>query len=103
MKATVVALQGELGSGKTYFVQNFGKVLGVKEHITSPTFVLMNIYNIDLRGFKRLIHIDAYRFEKEEELLVLGWEKLIENPDNIIFLEWPERVEGLIPKEAKRI
>ena len=103
MKATVVALQGDLGSGKTYFVQNFGKILGVTEPIISPTFVIMNIYRIDWRGFKKLVHIDAYRLEKEQELLNLGWEKLLEDSENIIFIEWPERVEGLIPKESKRI
>lgn len=103
MTATVIALQGDLGAGKTYFVQNFGKILGVREHITSPTFVIMNIYKVDWQGFKKLIHIDAYRLEKEEELLNLGWNELIADGANIIFIEWPERVENLIPKGSKRI
>jgi tRNA threonylcarbamoyladenosine biosynthesis protein TsaE len=102
-KATVIALQGELGAGKTHFVQNFGKVVGVKDNITSPTFVIMNIYPIDWKGFKKLIHIDAYRLEKEEELTNLGWQELIEDPENIIFIEWPENVPNLIPKDATRI
>ncbi len=103
MKATVVALQGELGSGKTYFAQQFGKVLGVEENMASPTFVIMKSYNINWKGFKKLIHIDAYRLEKEQELIHLGWEELIKDPENFILVEWPERVEGLIPKDAKRI
>ena len=110
MNATVIALQGELGSGKTYFAQNFGKVVGVEENMPSPTFVIMRSYDIDSakagqigRGFKKLIHIDAYRLESEDELLKLGWEDLLKNPENIILIEWPEKVEGLIPKDAKRI
>ncbi|MEK7662104.1 MAG: tRNA (adenosine(37)-N6)-threonylcarbamoyltransferase complex ATPase subunit type 1 TsaE [Patescibacteria group bacterium] len=103
MKATVIALQGELGSGKTYFAQQFGKVLGVEENMPSPTFVIMKMYDIDWRGFKKLVHIDAYRLEKEEELLNLGWKKIAEDPENIILIEWPENIPGLIPKEARRI
>ena len=103
MKATVVGLQGELGSGKTYFVKDLGKMMGIEEHIVSPTFVIMKIYDIDWQGFKKLIHIDAYRLEKEEELLNLGWEKLLEDPENLVLIEWPEKVEGIIPKDSKRI
>jgi len=103
MKATVVGLQGELGSGKTYFVKSLGKMMGIEEHIVSPTFVIMKIYDIDWQGFKKLIHIDAYRLEKEEELLNLGWEKLLEDPENLVLIEWPEKVEGIIPKDSKRI
>lgn len=103
MKATVIALQGDLGSGKTYFAQNFGKVLGVEENMPSPTFVIMKSYDVNWGGFKKLIHIDAYRLEKEEELLHLGWEKIIDDPENIVLIEWPERVPNLIPKDAKRI
>lgn len=103
MKATVVALQGDLGSGKTAFAQAFGKIFGVKENMPSPTFVIMKSYNVNWKGFKKLIHIDAYRLEKEEELLSLGWEELVKDPENFILVEWPERVEGLIPKEAQRI
>jgi len=103
MTATVIALQGELGSGKTYFVQNFAKIAGVEEQVTSPTFVIMNFYGIDWQGFKKLVHIDAYRIEREEELINLGWQDLVEDPENIIFIEWPENVPGLIPEDAKRI
>lgn len=101
--ATVIALQGDLGSGKTHFAQNFGKVLGVEENMPSPTFVIMKNYNINSWGFKKLIHIDAYRLEKEEELINLGWNEMVKDPENIILIEWPERVPNLIPKDAKRI
>jgi len=103
MKATVVGLQGELGSGKTHFVKMLGKMMGIEEHITSPTFVIMKTYDIDWRGFKKLIHIDAYRLESAQELLHLGWQDLIENPENLILIEWPEKVEGIMPKDSKTI
>ena len=103
MTATIIALQGELGSGKTTFAQAFGKILGVTENMPSPTFVIMKSYPVDWKGFKKLIHIDAYRLEKEEELLHLGWDELVKNPENIILIEWPEKVEKIIPKNAKRI
>lgn len=101
--ATVIALEGELGAGKTTFTQEVGKILGVTENMHSPTFVIEKIYPIDFKGFKNLIHIDAYRIEKESELLHLGWEELIKNPENLILIEWPENVPGLIPNDAKKI
>lgn len=102
-KATVVALQGELGAGKTTFTKQVGQLLGISENMHSPTFVIMKVYEIDWKGFKNLIHVDAYRIEKESELLHLGWEKMLSEPENLIFIEWPENVPNLIPPEAKRI
>ncbi len=102
-RATVVALSGELGSGKTAFSQFVGDILGVKETMQSPTFVLMKIYPIEYKGFKNLIHIDAYRLEKESELLHLGWEEIIKEPENLILIEWPERVNEIIPLDAQKI
>ncbi|PIQ66556.1 MAG: tRNA (adenosine(37)-N6)-threonylcarbamoyltransferase complex ATPase subunit type 1 TsaE, partial [Candidatus Zambryskibacteria bacterium CG11_big_fil_rev_8_21_14_0_20_42_18] len=99
----VVALQGDLGSGKTAFTQEVGKILGVKENMHSPTFVIEKIYAIDFKNFKRLIHIDAYRLEKEQELLHLGWEEIIKEPENLIFLEWPENVSDIVPERARKI
>ena len=101
--ATVVALEGDLGAGKTAFAQEVGKILGVVENMHSPTFVIEKIYQIDFKGFKRLIHIDAYRLEKESELLHLGWEEIIKEPVNLILIEWPENVASIIPTDAKRI
>lgn len=99
----IIGLQGELGSGKTFFTQKLGEVIGVKEHIVSPTFVIMKIYAINWCGFKKLIHIDAYRLESESELLSLGWQDLIKDPKNFILIEWPEKVAGLMLKDSKII
>lgn len=91
-EATLVGFSGHLGAGKTAYVKMLGKVLNIKEEITSPTFVLMKIYQMDYAPWKRLIHIDAYRLEKREELDVLEWEKLVADPCNLIIVEWPENV-----------
>lgn len=101
--ACVAALQGDLGAGKTAFTQAAGEILGVEENMHSPTFVIEKIYAINWRGFKNLVHIDAYRIEKESELLHLGWEDLIKEPENLVFIEWPENVPGLIPDSARRV
>jgi tRNA threonylcarbamoyladenosine biosynthesis protein TsaE len=101
--ATVVALHGDLGAGKTTFTQEVGKLLGIEENMHSPTFVIEKIYSIDYKNFKNLIHIDAYRLEKESELLHLGWQEIIKEKENLIFIEWPERVSGIMPTESKMI
>ena len=94
-EALVVGLSGHLGAGKTAFVKAVAKILGVKETVTSPTFVLMKIYEINTEVgplWKRLIHIDAYRLEKREELEALDFERLVSDPHNLILIEWPENV-----------
>jgi tRNA threonylcarbamoyladenosine biosynthesis protein TsaE len=101
--AQVVALSGDLGSGKTTFTKELAAEIGVTENVASPTFVIERVYPIDLDGFKNLIHIDAYRMEKDEDILMLGWKDQIENKENLIFIEWPEIVSGAIPSDALRI
>ena len=107
--ATVLALEGDLGSGKTTFTQHVGEILGVGENMHSPTFVIMKVYQLTGRHgvsttpFDRLIHIDAYRLESESELLHLGWGEIIKEKGNLILIEWPERVRGIIPDDAQWI
>jgi tRNA threonylcarbamoyladenosine biosynthesis protein TsaE len=102
-KATIWALHGDLGAGKTAFSQAVGEILGVTDTMQSPTFVIEKIYPIEYKGFKHLIHIDAYRLDTETELVTLGWEDIISNPENLILIEWPERVEGIMPKNSQKI
>ena len=101
--ATVVALSGDLGAGKTAFVKGAATALGVREHVTSPTFVIMKIYDLQRQAFRRLVHIDAYRLKGAHHLKVLGWDELLRDPQNLICLEWPEQAEGAIPASAIRI
>ena len=91
-RATVVGLSGNLGAGKTTFVQAVAKHLGVKGRITSPTFVIMKSYKLKAKNYKLLFHLDAYRLKNEKELLHLGWEEIINNKDHLVFIEWPENV-----------
>ena len=89
--AVVVALEGELGAGKTTFVQKFAKAIGIKESVLSPTFVILKKYG-------NLVHIDAYRLKNSKELENLGIHDLIADPSNIIFIEWAEHVKDILPK-----
>lgn len=102
-EATILALSGELGAGKTTLTKEIGRLFGVKGIMISPTFVIMKTYKTKHIKFKNLIHIDAYRLDKSEELLNLGWEVIIKNKDNLIIIEWPERVEECLPTNVYRI
>jgi tRNA threonylcarbamoyladenosine biosynthesis protein TsaE len=102
--ASVIALSGELGAGKTTFVQAVAKSLGVEETVNSPTFVIEKIYALpEGRIWKQLVHIDAYRLTSTEELRMLGWDELIKVGQNLIIIEWPEHVKGAIPESAHHI
>jgi tRNA threonylcarbamoyladenosine biosynthesis protein TsaE len=101
--ALVVGLYGDLGSGKTTFTQAVSKIFDIKEDITSPTFVIEKIYDIKHKNFKKLIHIDAYRLDSGKELLALNWERILGDEKNIIFIEWPERVIEVLPKNHAKI
>jgi len=100
VSATVLALSGNLGAGKTTLVQYMAEALGVTEVITSPTFVVMKRYHATHPVFLELIHIDAYRIEQEEEMVVLGFLQWLKNPQALICIEWPEKISGLIPSNS---
>ena len=103
-EALVVCLNGDLGVGKTTFTKCVAKTLGVLEVITSPTFVIEKIYNLPEKStFDRLIHIDAYRISKCEELDVLGWSDMLKDSSNLIFIEWPVNIKDRIPNNALNI
>jgi len=97
-RAVVIGLAGELGGGKTTFTQGFARGLGIKHHITSPTFVLMRSYQLPVTDYRLLIHIDAYRIAEPRELLLLGWKELLQNPYNIIIVEWADRIKSILPR-----
>ncbi len=101
--AMLVTLSGELGAGKTAFVQSAARALGVDETVTSPTFVLEKIYVLPGSSFKRLVHIDAYRLEKGSDLAPLGFDELMRDAGNLVLLEWPEKVADALPAPAMRL
>jgi tRNA threonylcarbamoyladenosine biosynthesis protein TsaE len=101
--AVVLALEGELGAGKTTFTQAFAKALNAKGKITSPTFVLLKSYPIKNRNFKSLIHIDAYRLNDWRDLIPLHIEEIMANPENLVLIEWPERIRPILPAKYIRV
>jgi len=94
----VVALTGELGSGKTCFIQGLARGLGVAGRATSPTFVLINEY----RGRLPVYHVDAYRTRSLAELQDLGLEELFDG-EGVTVVEWADRLEPLLPARAVRV
>jgi tRNA threonylcarbamoyladenosine biosynthesis protein TsaE len=101
--ATIVGLYGDLGAGKTTFTQACAEALGIQETVSSPTFVIEKIYQLKNSGFSHLVHIDAYRLESGNELLRLGWKELSENPNNLILVEWPEKVAEALPDDIMKL
>lgn len=103
--ATVVALEGDLGAGKTTFTKGIARALSLPDLVTSPTFVIEKVYYIDppQGPYRRLVHIDAYRLEDPKELESIGWHEIATDPENLILIEWPQKVAGLIPPRAWHI
>ncbi len=95
--ATVIALHGDLGAGKTTFVQTLGKALGVSEHITSPTFIIMKGYETTNADFEHLVHMDAYRIDDMAELGPLRFSEIISTPKTLFCIEWAERIKEALP------
>lgn len=97
----IICLSGELGSGKTTFSQGVLKGLGAKGPYTSPTFVVLKHYgtrNYEL-GIMNIYHIDAYRVSARD-ILDLGWEEIVADKNNVVIIEWAERIKKIIPKRA---
>ncbi|KKW32328.1 MAG: hypothetical protein UY78_C0043G0009 [Parcubacteria group bacterium GW2011_GWA1_53_13] len=98
-KATVVALRGDLGAGKTTFTQALARELGIEATVQSPTYVLMKKYEIkEVSLFKTLVHIDAYRLEKPEEFSALRPEEFLNDPSCLVVVEWPEKLGTALPQ-----
>jgi len=101
--ALVFALRGDLGSGKTTFAKGFFRGLGIKSRVKSPTFIIMRRSKIRGKIFANVFHIDAYRLRKPEDLLSIGFKTIVNDPKNIILIEWPENAKGVIPRGAYRL
>lgn len=93
----ILALYGELGSGKTTFVQGLAKELGIDQRIVSPTFIIMRSYD------KNFYHVDLYRTETGKDIEGLGLQEIMGDNDSIVVIEWPEKIEKLLPERTKRM
>ncbi len=96
----VLCFYGDLGAGKTTFIQGLAKGLGIKQNITSPTFVLMKKYKTKKLN---LYHLDCYRLDSIDEARDLGIEEIWDNKKNIIAIEWADRINDILPKEKTDI
>lgn len=94
-EGTVLCLEGDLGAGKTLFVQSLARTLGVEGEVTSPTFNLMNVYE----GVCPIFHFDLYRLESEEELDDIGFYEYTEEPEGIVVIEWPDKFPQALPED----
>ena len=121
--AIVLAMEGDLGGGKTTFIQGFARGLGIKENITSPTFVILKVFKITKSKiqipnaksnpkskaqnknskFHFFYHIDCYRIEKAKDLLDLGVKNILSDRNNIIAIEWSEKIQKILPNNAIKI
>ncbi|MAZ56379.1 tRNA (adenosine(37)-N6)-threonylcarbamoyltransferase complex ATPase subunit type 1 TsaE [bacterium] len=99
-KAMVLALYGELGAGKTTFMQTLAKELGVVDTVNSPTFVVMKSYDLKDQPWQKLIHIDAYRIEDEDEMDVIKLPEIMQDPGNLIGIEWADKVSKYLPEDV---
>lgn len=102
IRAKVLGLVGDLGGGKTTFLQGFAKGLETDERILSPTFVIMKRYEIQDTRYKiqNFYHLDCYRIASSKELLGLDFKKIIADPKNIVAVEWADRVKKIMPKNT---
>ena len=93
---STLALHGDLGAGKTTFVQGLAQGLGVREHVTSPTFAIYTVYRGDGRT---LVHLDAYRLENEHQVEALLLEEFLASPW-VLAVEWPEKTGAWLSPTA---
>lgn len=117
-RAIVVGLEGDLGGGKTTFLQGFAKGLEIKEKILSPTFVILKKFQIPTKNYppsprtrlkgwqpsdlkpKTFFHLDCYRIKNSEEILNLGFKEIVSDPQNIVTIEWAEKIKKILPKKT---
>ena len=100
-KGAVIALEGELGAGKTTFIQGFAKALGIRSKIKSPTFVLMKKYKVSNQA--NLYHLDCYRIGDYKELRIPELKEIFEMSHDIVLVEWAERIKKALPKKHIKI
>ena len=108
--AVVLALSGDLGGGKTTFLQGFARGLGIREKILSPTFVIQKRFELKNKKLKNFYHIDCYRLKNNKparnashsdaggDISEINVKEIIKNPENIVAIEWPEKIKSALPQ-----
>ena len=98
--ARIFAIYGKMGAGKTTFIKEFCRQLGVETIVNSPTFAIVNEYLTT--GGQSVYHFDLYRLERWEEMLDIGYEDYFFS-ENYCLLEWPEKIENLLPDHHVKV
>jgi len=103
--AAVFGLVGELGAGKTTFIQGFARALGIRRRLVSPTFLIFRNYQLTINpgragNYRRLYHVDCYRIHKPKELFAIGFKEILNDPKNIVLIEWAGRIKKILPKDT---
>ncbi|MBU1164435.1 tRNA (adenosine(37)-N6)-threonylcarbamoyltransferase complex ATPase subunit type 1 TsaE [Patescibacteria group bacterium] len=107
----VLALTGDLGAGKTTLIKGIAQGLGIKKIITSPTFVLMKVYQVNSpkasrRGviyIRQFVHIDCYRTKSPQEIVDIGADEYFGDKNTVVVIEWAEKIKKILPRQTKKI
>jgi len=108
LKTNLICLYGDLGSGKTTFVQGLAQALGIKKRIISPTFIIVKEYpihyplpitHLPITHYPSLIHIDCYRLHSALDAKSFNFQELWSNPKNLVVIEWAEKIKPILPKK----
>lgn len=102
-QALVISLEGDLGSGKTEFLKGVAKELKLTDKVFSPTFILMRRFAVKYHRFRFLWHLDCYRFKNLKEIKELDFQEIIKDPQNIVCIEWGNKIRKLLPKHYWQI
>ncbi len=95
----VIALDGDLGAGKTVFSRGFARGLGITEPVSSPTYTIVQEYPLP-GGKGMLYHLDLYRIANSASALAFGVDEFLDDPESTALVEWPERIEDIMPGSA---
>lgn len=106
-KNNLICLYGELGAGKTVFVKGLAKILGIKKPVLSPTFVLLKKYKIKKSlsaiSYQSLVHLDLYRIKNGNDLKSFDLNEVLNDRKNLLVIEWPKKIEKILPKKRINI
>lgn len=99
----ILALEGNLGAGKTTFSKGLAKGLNIKKNICSPTFVILNQYKVKSKNINFFYHLDAYRLNTKKDLENIGFFDIIKHSENIVAIEWANKIKKYLPKKTTTI
>src|SRR3989344_2750651 len=102
-QVNVVSVEGEMGAGKTTLIQGMGRELGITRNLPSPTFILVRSYELNPAPWKNLYHVDLYRLKTAGEMRSMDFAELLQDPKNLIVVEWADRAEAVLPRKRVEV